>query len=265
MKSKKIIRRTLPVLLLAAALYFGDLFLGNPVSYAIVKRHSQSYLESTYPGLNLRVTDIYHNWYSGGGYDVSVESPTSRDTRFTLLYNRAGILEWDDYEQTVASGRSTLSRLYEEYALAVNAALTDLDLDVACMPGLSVIDEYTAQPVPLSTGIDMSRLEPDREYDVSALGAQYGYIQLSICVSPENLTAAQAAEYLLPIKAALEEKDVGFVTLDLFMTGKDSAASSESLGISGITAADLETEDPAARLEQMCLQQLDSWNSPKEE
>ena len=263
MKKKGTWKTVLWVILLVGIADVADLFLGNPIAWGIVSLHSRHYLQAEYPGEALYVEDIYHDWYNGGGYDVTAASKTSRDTRFQLAYNRLGFLEWDGYDFTVASGRQTLSRIQEEYSRMVNAALEPMETDMACLPGLSVVDEYTGKAGPLEQGIDMTRLEPDKDYDVAQLGAQYGYLSISMYVQPEQLTAEYAAEQLLQMKKLLDEADIGFVFVDLFMTVSESKDADAGLGINGITPADLETEDPASRLRQMREEQRDYWYGTK--
>lgn len=262
---KKILKIGCLVVLLAVVFNIGDLFLGNPLSYGIVKWHSRNYLQQTYPEQDLRVESIYHDWYSGGGYDVRVVSDTSRDTRFELVYGRLGKLHWDGYEMMVLSGRSTLSRLYEEYDALVADALQGVYDSKGRKAGLSVVDEYTGIPGPLCVGIEMAELELDQDYDVAALGRTYGYLDVSLYVAAEDLNTKVAAQRLLEIKRAMETAGVGYARIDLFMAVEDDKNTNASLGIHGITPADLEAEDVAARLEEMRLEQLDYWNGPKTE
>lgn len=257
---KGTLKNVLCVLLIVAAMDVIDLFLGNPISWGIVSLHSRYYLNTQYPEQDLYVEEIYHDWYNGGGYDVTAASKISRDTRFQLNYNRLGFLTWDGYEFTVASGRQTLSRIQEEYSQLVNDALDPLEIDMACLTGLSTVDEYTGKAYPLATGIDMGELKLDGDYDGKALGAEYGYLSISMYVAPEDLTVNYAAKQLLRIKNALEAQRIGFVSVDLFLSVRKSKDAYDSLGINGITPADLEAEDPAARLEQMRLEQQDYWN-----
>ncbi|MBR1972295.1 MAG: hypothetical protein IKA16_02515 [Oscillospiraceae bacterium] len=265
MKGKSTVKIGLLVVFLSVALYIGDMFLGNPISYGIVKWHSQRYLQETYPQWDLRVDSIYHDWYSGGGYNVRVVSDTSRDTRFELAYGRLGKLHWDGYEMMVASGRSTLSRLYDEYDALVADALKGVYDSKGRKAGLYVVDEYTGEPGLLSVGIDMAQLELDADYDVAALGTQYGYLDVSLYVAAEDLNTEVAAQRLLEIKRAMETAGVGYARIDLFMTVEDGKDPNASLGIHSITPADLEAENVPARLEEVRLEQLDYWNGPKTE
>ena len=59
MNAKKTVRTILLILLAAAAIYAGDMFLGNPISRMRATRHSEAYLEGTYPGqLQLQTIEI---------------------------------------------------------------------------------------------------------------------------------------------------------------------------------------------------------------
>lgn len=265
MKSKKAVGTILTAVVVFGILWIGDLFLGNPISYGIVKYHSQKYLQEQYPELSLQVEKIYHDWYSGGGYEVTVTSPVSQDTAFKLHYDRLGILRQDCYEMTVASGNSTMSRLLEEYDAVVASALSGFLEHYEYKAGLSCIDGYTGQPVPLRVGIDPAELQLDKEYNVAQLGWEYGYINLTIQESRENVTVEKAAQYLLHIQDALDAAGIGWCQFDLYMSEEDGKDPNVFVGINGITAADLGSEDLIQHLTGLRDSQLEYWLGPKEE
>lgn len=254
MKTKKILMTTLFVVLALVAVYIGDMFLGNPISYLRVKHHSRQYLEGAYPGqLQLQMDDIYYDWYSGGCYEIGVSSPVSRDTRFQLRYDQLGGFIQDTYEMYVASGNATLSRLYCEYAVLVDAALEEIVGNNICKPSLSTVDIYTGKPVPLPQGIDPAALTIDGEYDVAQLGWEYGYLDVSIYEEAGNVTIEKAAEYLLSIKVAMKEAGVGFSGIALYLSEKDTKDYRNSLSFEMIPYADLEEEDLAEHLKQFVV------------
>ena len=265
MKWKDILIKFLAAASVLLILWVGDLFLGNPISYAIVKVHSVRYLSRQYPDQPLQVERIYHDWYSGGGYDVTVTSPVSRDTVFQLCYDRLGILRQDCYEMTVASGNATLSRLMEEYDEAVASALSSFLKPYDFKASLSCIDGYTGQPVPLETGIDPSQLQLDGDYDVAVMGEEYGYISLTIGVEKAAVSVDTAAELLLRIREALGEKGIGWKQFDLYLHEENGKDTNVFVGINGIREADLDRENVLAHLTAMRDSQLDWWLSPKEE
>lgn len=254
MNRKKCVRNVLLLILIAALLYVGDMFLGNPISYFRVKRHAEQYLEQAYPGqLQLQMDDIYYDWYNGGGYEIDVTSPVSRDTRFQLRYDRLGGFIQDTYEMYVASGNATLSRLYCEYAVLVDAALEEIVGNNICKPSLSAVDIYTGKPVPLPQGIDPAALTIDGEYDVAQLGWEYGYLDVSIYEEAGNVTIEKAAEYLLSIKVAMKEAGIGFSGIALYLSEKDTKDYRNSLSFEMIPYADLEAEDLAEHLKRFVV------------
>lgn len=255
MNRKRIMRNTLLVLLSIALLYVGDLFLGNPISCLRVKHHAQAYLEGTYPGqLQLQMDEIYYDWYSGGAYEIDVTSPVSRDTRFQLRYDRLGNFVQDTYDLAVASGNNTLSRLLAEYEAAILNALREVSGDDRIMTGLSALDPYSGQSVPLEQGIDPKKLILNETYDVAALGWDYGYLVLTLWVTPEELTLEKAADYLLAVKNALEEAGVGFAGVELFLTVGESSDSWQLLALNMLTYEDLEAENLSDYLKQFVVE-----------
>ena len=244
MKSKKFAKWLLLILLAAAALYVGDMFLGNPISRLRVKQHAEYYLEEAYPGqLQLQMGDISYDWYSGGGYEIRVISPVSRDTHFQLRYDRLGSFVQDTYDLAVASGNNTLSRLDAEYEAAVRNALRDIPEDDRCITGLSSLDPYSGKSVPLERGIDPKQLTLNEEYDAAALGREYGYLVLTLLIAQEELTLEKAADYLLAVKAAMDKAGVGFSGAELFLTVRESEDPWDSIALNMVAYEDLEREN----------------------
>lgn len=241
---KKKILTVLAVVLAAAVLYVGDMFLGNPVSRLLVKVHSEKYIRETYPAeLQLELSDIYYDWYSGGAYEIKVTSPVSEDTVFMLRYSRLGRLIQDTYEMYVASGDSTLWRLHRDYEERVSNALDGLWENVIWKSGLSFLDPYSGQPVPLDVGIDPAQLILDGEYDAAQLGNVYGYLDINIYEPTKPITVETVAEYLGELKNAMEESCVGFVELEVFLIRENTKVPEESLYLEKVTREDLEGEE----------------------
>lgn len=255
MNAKKVIRNILLALLSAALLYAGDLFLGNPISRFRVKQHSEQYLEGVYPGqLQLQTTEIYHDWYSGGGYEIKVMSPVSRDVHFRLRYDRLGNFVQDTYDLAVASGNNTLTRLMAEYEAAVRNALREISEGDRIMTGLSALDPYSNENVPLAQGIDPKQLDLNEAYDVAALGWDYGYLVLTLNVAPEELTLEKAADYLLAVKAAMEDAEVGFAGVELFVTVRESSDPWKSLAFTMLSYEELEEDNLSAYLRNFLIE-----------
>lgn len=212
---KKFLKGITGLVLLAAVLYGGSLFFGNPIGYEAVRAHADAYLEKEYPGLQLEYERIYYNWYSGGFYELSVTSPISPDSAFTLHYDRLGQLTYDGYEDRVLSGESTFSRLHDAYA-ALMEPLKD------SLPGIvnfnlssdwaSIYDGYNAAPQPPEK-IILSQLIPDHSYDIRELGSRYGNISISL--DPETVTEKAMQDALLKLHSLLEQLALPARTVDI--------------------------------------------------
>lgn len=254
MNIKKVVRNVLLLFLVAAIVYVGDLFLGNPISRFRVTQHSESYLEKAYPGhLQLQMGEIYYDWYSGGGYEIKVISPVSRDVHFRLHYDRLGNFVQDTYDLAVASGHNTLTRLNAEYEAAVRNALQKISEETRCLAGLSAPDPYSGENVPLEEGLDPKQLALSEDYDVAVLGADYGYLVLTLWVTQEELTLEKAAEYLLAVKAAMSEAGVGFAGVELLLTVKDSSDPWLSLALEMVPIEGLVADNLPQFLQQYVL------------
>ena len=121
------------------------------------------------------------------------------------------------------------------------------------MTGLSALDPYSGQSVPLERGIDPKQLTVNKQYDVAALGQDYGYLVLSLWVTPEELTLEMAADYLLAVKSAMEEAGVGFAGVELFLTVMESDDPWQSLALNMLTYEDLEAENLSDYLKQFVV------------
>lgn len=254
MNRKKAVKTVVLTLAVLCLLYTADAFFGNPISYSFARRNAESHLKEGYPHLPLRIEEIYHDWYNGGGYDVRVVCDGSLDIRFEMICDRLGRLVWDGYDLTVASGRATLSRLYDTYAELVSGAVATVLPEHICFAGLSSVDEYTGESALLLKGIRMEELTVDGEYDVAAMGTEYGYISLRIVDVPENITMGQAAEYLVRANTALKDHGIGYVYIDFMLLTRDTSDPEQCISIRCVTPADLEGEAIIERLSQLQME-----------
>ena len=61
-------------------------------------------------------------------------------------------------------------------------------------------------------GIDLSKLELDKSYDINEMGKKYGHIVFY--AKDEDISIKKASEILLHIKKILDEKNVSFYAMD---------------------------------------------------
>lgn len=95
-------------------------FVGNPVTAAIATWQIRSYVDETYPQLQLEVPWATYN-FKFGEYMTYLESPTSPDTAFTVSWKRGAI--YDRYETEVTGRFNTYRRLQQELDAQIEALL----------------------------------------------------------------------------------------------------------------------------------------------
>lgn len=200
--------RFLPALvILGSLLWVCDSFLGNPISYAAVKAHAQSYLEEEYPYLDLEPGEIEFDWYSGPAYWIEVTSPTSRDTYFSMKYDRLGRFVGDSYVDQVVSGRNTFSRISQELDLETEKlryALEEKGYSVSCNINSdwpSIYDGVIEYPFEPEYELKIQSLDTDGDYSASMMFRSYGI--LDIWKRVEEPTEEALAEALMEIQDAV--------------------------------------------------------------
>jgi len=200
--------RFLPaILILGGLLWFCDSFLGNPISYAAVKSHAQSYLEEEYPQLDLELSEIEFDWYSGPSYWIEVTSPTSQDTYFSMKYDRLGRFVGDSYVDQVVSGRNTFSRITEETDLETEKlryALEEKGYMVSCSINSdwpSIYDGVIEYPFGPEFELKIHSLSTDGAYSARMMFQNYGILDVSKAV--EEPTEEALAEVLTEIQEAV--------------------------------------------------------------
>jgi hypothetical protein len=91
-------------------------FYGNPVTAAIATSKIRTYVEDTYPNMDLDVPKANYN-FKFTEYVSHVESKTSMDTRFMVAWSKGRI--YDSYEGDVAKRYTTFERLQHEFTKIV--------------------------------------------------------------------------------------------------------------------------------------------------
>ena len=231
---KKRILTLLAVLLLLAAGWIANAFLGNPVSAFLVRRNAREYIRTAYPQMDLRLEDARYS-FKDGSYHAFVVSDSSRDTHFTLYYDALGRLFADTYEDRVTSGWNTIRRLDEAYRQITDPVLESLPYDVHIAFG-ELRHFFEEEEVPGYPAIPLTELEPDKEYDISELGAAYGHLVLYLTVG--DTSPGAAAQMLPEIGKHLEV--VPFYSLDLTLQKADGG---EELYLRNFPAEEIASEN----------------------
>lgn len=124
----KLLAAIVVLVLIGGVLFFANAFLGNPISYALVKGASARYVEETYGGTDIEITDIGYDFKSSNYY-VHAKSASSIDTNFSIYYSMLGKLQRDSYESSVLDKWNTFMRLGEAFNKDVRALLDELPYD----------------------------------------------------------------------------------------------------------------------------------------
>lgn len=111
------------IALLAVLVLFAASLLGDPLSRAYSVHHAVDYANETWPGQDFQVTEV--RFSPGWSYQVTVQSSTSQDTRFSL-WVELGVVRSTDYATQVESLANTRTRietaLMEDVRAAMDAA-----------------------------------------------------------------------------------------------------------------------------------------------
>lgn len=177
-----------------------------------VEQEAGTYLDEIYPGHDFLWKAYYEPKIQG--YMVTVQSQSSRDTRFELEYGEDGF-SWDTYEFAVLSCNSTRARVAEEYDAAVREVLKDIPVrevegELFDSKGGSRVGEAVSAP-------DTVQWVLDQEYDVSWVGAQIGYVTLWLDGTNENCPPEKLDELVRQAARALEEAEIGFYAIDIML------------------------------------------------
>ena len=207
----------LAVVTLAAV---GNELFGNPISKHQAEEAILDYLEQTYPGRDFVLTEVRHDSKTGD-YKGTVQSPSSIDTHFTVAVTD-GAVRFDTYDSNVLGKFNTFQRLEAQYRDLAEPVLKLLQLDytdreagVSPLKTLrSFLDLSLANP-PLA----MEDLELDREYDITALGAQAGV--LAVRAEVAEATEDAAWQILTDVRAVMDKGGVPFRAVDLSLSTPD--------------------------------------------
>jgi len=254
-------RRILKILALLAAVGLivlvagvANEMVGNPISKHLAVNTAERYLAETHPGTDYTIDRVVYS-FKDTGYHCFVVSPSSADTRFTVVVDQWGRLYYETYD-TVASKWNTARRLEEEYR-----ALTDTVFDSSIFPYASdiafgtlsivsreAIDNPRVTDIP-DYALVQDELELDQVYDIRALGAAAG--RLVVYVDETDITAVRAAEIMLDIKAKMDEAGIPFRAMDFHLQPplpEEGPRTGKRIDVSDFPAADIYADGLADRI-----------------
>lgn len=136
-------------------------------------------------------------------------SSGSKDVHFIVYIDKLGKVKNDDYNNVVVSGFNTMVRLDSEYiqlsALVFKSLEYSFKSDIACGNLSAQFDKNMR-----------GTFIPDGIYDIRQIGAGYGKIIIN--VHDGDVSPQCAAEIMIKTKSLMDEANVPFYSLDLFLT-----------------------------------------------
>ena len=97
-------------------------YTGDPVSKHLAMNTAETYANETYPGYDIKaVAASARHWFR---YEVVLESAVSEDTHF-LVEVEQGQVTGDSYDDMVANGGNTWSRIMVQLDVSVTGALSN--------------------------------------------------------------------------------------------------------------------------------------------
>ena len=222
----------------------------------VVRPKAEKYIAQTYPEKDFQIVDSYHVLLDDY-YVVEIQSPSSRDTHFAITYD--GLipeLSYDHYESSVLSGITIRGRLIEEYDALIQQTLGDY-------PGMYILkgdfcvytDHYGSSSYFSPEGLDPATLELDREYDVGAMGWDYGTLQIWVLDEEDNINTERICELLTDMDRRLTEAGVGYRFIEFRIASGTYKEDHIDLCVYDVTHEDLTCEDPMARLQEIWNEQ----------
>ena len=181
-----------------------------------VRELAETYLAEQFPGNDFEITNLYHHWYDDVFY-VKVQSASSADTHFTVTYDDEPLeFLYDTYARDVPEGGNVRRRVTEEYSAAVqkllNGRFPELDME-ADFSGAQGQPQTGEKP---EAELDVS-WELDKQYDISALGAQAGVVTVRFDNTKGQWPQECRMEVLCRIAQAMKEADMGFFAVDVLL------------------------------------------------
>lgn len=260
-KSIKMLSGLVAFTLIGTILWFANGFLGNPISRAIANNSARKYIETNYPNMKLEVSEVSYS-FKDGNYHAYIKSPTSKDTHFSVNISPLGKVGYDSYEDEVVKKYNTYTRISELYNSKVKDAFESEDCPYKSDINFGELkekslndssDEY--EEFGPKYGLDISKLELDKDYNIEQLGKMYGHIVLYIQI--EDVNIKKASEILLDIKDILDNKNISFYAIDFTIEksleeGEKSNNKNKSISMQQFLYNDIYEDGLENRVEEAC-------------
>ncbi|MBR3768653.1 MAG: hypothetical protein IKL10_10520 [Clostridia bacterium] len=253
MNKKKRIMKILAALtafvLIGVVLFFVNAFLGNPVSYLLARHSASQYIEENYPEADFDIDGISY-FFEDAKYSVSIKSPSSIDSHFTIKTDFAGRIKYNSYESDILKKGNTIERINRDYYDMVSAVFSSPVFPYETSHAFAKV--YISYDEILNSeqnGVILTEeLELDKIYDMKEVGEKAGTVILSV---RDEVSVEKAAEILEKTKLLLNSAEVYFNRIDFILEEKHSPdiKVEKRINLDGFPAAFIGSEDLKERIE----------------
>lgn len=213
----------LAVTMTVGLLTLAEALTGNPWSKKLAETAAQAYLEGKFPDSDLYLADT---WYDSkrGHYQMEIRSASAVDTHFKVDADKAGNIRFDTYDD-VLTGWNTAARLEESYASLTEPVLRQLrenypQLHGGCSLNFETVP-WPEDPEQIQFLFLGKPLIPNGDYDIQALAAQTGKLELRL--EAAEVSANMAAKLLLDVRRTMDASGVPFRSIDLTLRSPKAA------------------------------------------
>ncbi len=218
-KKISVIAALLLVLLVVGIAVF---LLGNPVLYAVSKSSAQDYIDQHYWDSDYIITDMIYA-PKRGSYNAVISSPSSIDTKFSLVMNRFGGIEQNTYDLTVANGFNTGMRLNYEYRELVEKIIFSDDFPFDVNPNsYGRLAFHSDESPTFDFSVSTGSLIKDKilsQKELNDVASRCGEIYLTI--NTQQFNEQTANDVALLIKNLCLKDDVTFYILTLTLEAQN--------------------------------------------
>lgn len=188
---------------------------GNPISKFLVTENAEAYITENFEDSDYFIESVSYD-FKTGGYYVNIQSPTSRDSSFTVYAATNGKITYDTYESAVKDKWNTANRINDEYWNKVKAIFESESFpynDHIAFGEVLFKESGVAQGETIPEGaVSTKDLVLDKTYDVNEFAGKSG--RLTVYIYDNDLSVERLAEILLGIKKIFDENNLSFYAID---------------------------------------------------
>lgn len=205
----------LALALIVGVCLFANSLVGNPISKSMAENTAKKHIEQNYKNTDYELKEVSYN-YKDRYYHALISSDSKIDSEFTLMINKLGKVEYDNYEYSVTNGWNTAIRHDKDYRKAVETLIKSNNFPYEAYIGygelIFVTEEQKDDPMTSDYALITNELTPGAYYDVNKLGASSG--KLTVYIDDETVSTERMAEILLGIRKCFDDAGVGFHAIE---------------------------------------------------